>query len=306
MRAVEPEHRDIAEDAEAVRLQASSRLVLPRFLRRPVRALRRTNWKLPRRAGTKALALFAFATAATGVVSGGHIMTVASAVTAWSGFGIENVRITGQTETSEVDVLNSLAFGTFPSLLTVDLEQARERVEKLPWVRQATLRKLFPDTVEIEVAERQPYALWQHSGAISLIDDAGAVITDRFGSRYSSLPLVVGRGAGERVTEYTRLMAAFPAIAARAQAGVLVSGTRWTVVLDNGLQLVLPAERPEDALATFEALDKDYSVFSREIAALDLRIPGQMIVRLTEEGSAARQAALKERDKIAKRGRTST
>ena len=306
MRSLGPEDLDIAEDAESVRLTASRRLVLPRFLRRPVRALRRTEWKMPRHAGLKAMAVLVLATSTAGIFAGGHGMTVVSAVTSWTGFAVENVRITGQTETSEIDVLNGLAFGPFPSLLTLDLETARARVEALPWVKEANLKKFFPDTLEVEIVERQPYALWQHGGAVSLIDDAGAVITDRFGGRYASLPLVVGRGAAERVAEYTALIAGFPDIASRAQAGVLVSGARWTVVLDNGLQLMLPADRPQDALATVAALDEDYAVLSREIAALDFRIPEQMIVRLTDEGTVARQAALKERDRIAKSGRTNT
>ena len=50
---------------------------------------------------------------------------------------------------------------------------------------------------------------------------------------------------------------------------------------------------------TIAALDRDHAVLSRDIAALDLRLPGPMIVRLTDEGVVARKAALKERDKIA-------
>jgi len=300
------EDSDTAAIAETVRVSASRRLVLPRFLRRPARALRRLDWKLPRRIGSQGLAAFFVVTATAGIVIGGHGMTVVSAATAWAGFAIENVKITGQSETSEVDVLERLAIGQFPSLLTLDIEAARERIEALPWVKQATLKKLFPDTVEIAIVEREPYALWQHGGDVSLIDDAGRVIADRFGERYAALPRVAGRGAAEKATTYASLIAEFPAIARRARAGVLVSERRWTVVLDNGIQLMLPADDPEGALATIMTLDRDHSVLSREIAALDLRLPGRMIVRLTDEGMVARKAALKERDKIARRGRTNT
>ena len=306
MQSLGTEGSNAAISAETVRAGASRRIVLPRFLRRPVRVLRRLDWKLPRHIGSKGLAALFVVTATTGVVTGGHGMAVVSAATAWAGFAIENVRITGQSETSEVDVLDRLAIGPFPSLLTLDIEAARERIEALPWVKHVTLKKLFPDTVEIAIVEREPYALWQHGGDVSLIDDGGKVIADRFSERYATLPRVVGRGAAEKATAYTALIAEFPAIARRARAGVLVSERRWTVVLDNGIQLVLPADDPEGALATIVALDRDHSVLSREIAALDLRLPGRMIVRLTDEGMVARKAALKERDKIARRGRTNT
>ena len=51
-------------------------------------------------------------------------------------------------------MLDRLAIGTYPSLVTFDVDAARARVEALPWVDQATLRKLYPDTLEVAIAER--------------------------------------------------------------------------------------------------------------------------------------------------------
>jgi cell division protein FtsQ len=262
--------------------------------------LHRLDLKMPRALGLKALIALFIATAAAGTIIGGHGMTVASAVTAWAGFAIESVRITGQSETSEVDVLNALDIGTYPSLLTLDVEAAKARIEALPWVKQATLKKLFPDSVEIAVAERDPYAIWQHGGVTSLVDVGGKVITDTVGDRYARLPRVVGEGAAEKAAAFAALIAPFPAIATHTRAGVFVSKTRWNVVLDNGMELMLPEAKPEAALAIIAALDQSQSILSREISAIDLRVSGPMIVRLTDEGLAARKAALKEREKIAR------
>jgi hypothetical protein len=55
----------------------------------------------------------------------------------------------------------------------LDIDAARARVEALPWVKQATLTKLFPDTLDIAVVEREPFALWQYAGVVRLIDDEG-------------------------------------------------------------------------------------------------------------------------------------
>ncbi len=305
MPSLETDDLEAADQAD-VRAGASRRIVLPRALRRPARALRRLEWKLPQHAGLKGLAVLAVATGITAIFAGGHATTVASAVTSFTGFGIENVRITGQTETSEVDVLDSLALGPFPSLLTLDVETAREKVEALPWVKQATLTKLFPDTLEIAIVEREPYALWQHEGVVSLIDDTGRVITDVFGDGFAALPRVVGKDAATRAAEYVALLKPFPEILKRARAGILVSGTRWTIVLDTGVQLLLPAADPAGALAAVAALDQAQSLLSRQIAAVDLRSSGQLIVRLTQEGLAARAALLKEREKVARAGRTNT
>jgi cell division protein FtsQ len=222
-------------------------------------------------------------------------MTVASAVTAAAGFRIENVKITGQSQTSEVDVLGALDIGTYPSLLTLDIEAAKARIEALPWVRQATLVKLFPDSLDIAIAERDPFALWQHDGLTSLVDRSGRVIAETSDERYAALPRVVGAGAAERVGEYTALLQAVPAIAKRARAGVLVSERRWNVVLDNGIEVMLPPDGAEAALERVAALDASRQLLSREVAAVDVRDSDRLVLRLTEAGQKAVAATARQR-----------
>jgi len=296
---------EIAAEAQRVRSAARPAVVLPRPLRRPARALRRLDMHLPRYFGVKGIAALFVATAVAGVMIGGNGMTVLSAATAWAGFAIENVKITGQSETSEVDVLSALDIGTYPSLLTLDLDAAKARIEELPWVGQATLKKLYPDTVEIQVAEREPFATWQHDNVISLVDQGGKVIAADTGDRYDGLPRVLGAGAAPKAAEYAALIATQPALAAEASAGVLVSGDRWTVVLKNGIELMLPEENPAAALATVAALDREHALLSREISTVDLRQSGHLVLRLTPAGAQARAAMLKQRDK-ANQGRTNT
>lgn len=293
MQSIGAQDRDIAEAAELVRERASRALVLPRVLRRPARML--TRVRLPRHAGTKATATLFAVVIVAGVVMGGHVMTVASAVTAWVGFGIENVKISGQSQTSEVDVLGALDIGTYPSLLTLDVDAAKARIEALPWVKEASLVKLFPDSLDIAITERVPFAIWQHNGLTSLVDASGKVIAETTDERYARLPRVVGAGAAERVNEYLALVASVPAIARRASAGVLVSERRWNVVLDNGVEIMLPIDRPQAALAQVAALDAADQLLSREITSVDLRAPGRLVLRLTDAGLKARQDELKSR-----------
>ena len=281
-------------------------LVLPRFLRRPARAMLRFEWQAPRFFGLKGMGALFLATAITGMVLGQHTRNVISAVTAASGLAIDQVKITGQSETSEVDVLNRLAIEQFPSLFTFDLDAARTRVETLPWVAQATLKKLYPDTLEVAIVERLPYALWQHGDAVSLIDPQGRTITDHIGERYSSLPLVVGPGANTRVDEFLDLILAHPDLVPRVRAGVLISERRWNVVLAEAVEIMLPEKDPAAALARVAALDAASQLLSRDIAAVDLRLPEQLVVRLSDTAFVARREMIKEREKAAHKKGTDT
>lgn len=280
--------------------------VLPPILRRPVRLLSRIEWRAPRHLGLKGSAILFLATATAGMVLGGHTQTVVSAVTVASGLGIGQVKITGQSETSEVDILDSLAIGRFPSLFTFDLDDARERVEALPWVGQATLKKLYPDKLEVAVIERVPYALWQHGDKVSLIDPQGIAITDYIGERYTNLPLVVGPGANARVDEFLDLIMAEPSLVPRVRAGVLISERRWNIVLAGAVEIMLPEADPAAALARVASADAAHQLLSRDIAAVDVRAPDRFVVRLTERGLAGRQALIKEREKQARIGGANT
>ena len=81
----------------------------------------------------------------------------------------------------------------------------------------------------------------------------------------------------------------------RVRAGVLVSDRRWNVVLNNGIEIMLPKDDPGSALIQAVALDDGHGILSREIAAVDLRLPNRLVFRLTEAGYEAREALLKKR-----------
>jgi cell division protein FtsQ len=285
---------------------ATRKLVLPRLLRRPARLLLHKPWLLPRHVGLKAMIAFFLATGVAGTLIGGHTMTVVSAVTAWSGLAIQKIEITGQSQTSEVDIIHALGIGSFPSLVTFDVDGGRAGVAALPWIKEATIKKLYPDTLQVRVVERQPFAIWQHDEKIALVDRDGALITDDVGEDFAKLPFVVGDGAASRAGEYAELIAGVPSLKQRVHAGVLVAGRRWNIVLDNGVQLLLPEQDPGAALVAVAALDGQNGLLSRDIAAVDLRLADKLVVRLSDAGAAARKAVIEQRDKLLKKGKANT
>src|SRR3712207_7603123 len=50
------------------------------------------------------------------------------------------------------------------SLLFLDVAEARERLLANPWIAEATVQKLYPDRLALEIKEREAFALWQKSG----------------------------------------------------------------------------------------------------------------------------------------------
>jgi cell division protein FtsQ len=296
--------KETAGDAPATEMAAG--LKLSPWLRRRIRTFSRINWRVPRHAGLKGTALLFAATGIAGIISADRVDETVTWLSSASGLAIESVKITGQTETSEIAVLNRLELPPEASLATFDLSSARERVETLPWVENATLRKVYPATLKITIDERKPYVLWQRDQTVSVIDEQGRVIGDASDTHFRDLIRVVGQGADKRAGEAIALAASASSIRSRLRAAVLISERRWNFMLDNGVTLMLPQEKPEAALAVIADLDARNGLLSKDVVSVDLRLGNRMFVRLTPEAAERRTVEIKEREKLAKRKGAST
>ncbi len=105
--------------------------VLPRPLRRIVRflvSLAAGRIHIPRHTGSIATALFIGATSLYGMSLGGHSQDVAQASTTAIGFAIEDVKVSGNRETSEIDILERLGLDGTTSLVALDVKEARKQL----------------------------------------------------------------------------------------------------------------------------------------------------------------------------------
>jgi cell division protein FtsQ len=82
---------------------------------------------------------------------------------------------------------------------------------------------------------------------------------------------------------------------------VLVSERRWNVVLAEAVEIMLPEVDPAGALARVAELDATSQLLSREIAAVDLRLPERLVFRLTERGLDERRTLIEAREKLARK-----
>jgi cell division protein FtsQ len=213
------------------------------------------------------------------------------------GFEVRQVTISGQRSLSAADVLAAAAVTDRNSLLFLDAPAVRERLMEDPLIRDARVRKLYPDQLAIEIVERDAFALWQNDGQVFVIASDGKPIETLRDERLANLPFVVGEGANERVAEFQRIVDAAGDFRSKIRAGVLVTNRRWNVKLTNGVDVKLPEQNPEAAIAALARLSREQRILDKDILAIDMRVPGRMVARLTEEAGAARAEALAKKPK---------
>jgi cell division protein FtsQ len=194
-----------------------------------------------------------------------------------------------------MEVLAAAGITPKSSLAFLSVGEVRERLEKVPLIKSASVRKLYPDELVVTLVEREPHALWQLDGELFVIAADGTVIDAMQDARFASLPLVVGGEANLRTKDYLALLDAAGPLKERIRAGSLVAGRRWTLKMDNGVDVRLPELGARDALARLEKLEREQGVLQKDVIAIDLRMADRVVVRLTEEAMAARLDGLKKK-----------
>jgi|GraSoi_2013_40cm_1033754.scaffolds.fasta_scaffold01108_3 cell division protein FtsQ len=169
-----------------------------------------------------------------------------------------------------------LAAGNF---FAVSIDELRAALERLPWIRAAAVRRVWPDRLEISIEEHVPLARW---GAEALVNTHG----ERFaGASEVELPVFIGPpGTEAEVTlRYARFSQLLAPLGSRLERIALSPRHAWQLRLANGLQLTLgrDAELAEQRLARFvDAYVRSPDAADKTREVVDLRYPNGFALRV--------------------------
>jgi cell division protein FtsQ len=181
--------------------------------------------------------------------------------------------------TSDRDIFDALDLTHSRSLLRFDGNAARERIEDLPWIKTAAITRIFPDSINIEVTEREPMAVWHNAGRDMLIDATGRVLGAAPPSMQTGLPRVLGEEAAGAAAALLTTLDRYSSVRDRVREAVFVAKRRWTLQLKDGPALLLPADRMAEALDLVAAkLAPVRLLDDSRYAAIDLRSPDRIIL----------------------------
>ncbi|USO01173.1 MAG: FtsQ-type POTRA domain-containing protein [Alphaproteobacteria bacterium] len=194
---------------------------------------------------------------------------------------VNEITITGMRHTTPGDVYKSLGFTQNDPMLLIDLSQSHTNLEQLLWVKRATITRIFPRNIHINLEEREPLALWQHQKKLHLIDTHGDVIRLVDTKPFHNFPHILGKGAPQNAHMIIRELKGFPTLAKHIHACAYIDNRRWDIILHNKIRVQLPEERTREALAHLNQMVKDGYISDESVLKVDLRIHGRTYLQLT-------------------------
>jgi len=206
-----------------------------------------------------------------------------------AGFAVKKVEITGIDRMDRAPVEDAAFSAQERAMPLVDLSAIRGRLLQQGWVKDARVSRRLPDTLVIDIIEREPAAIWQHRQRLHLIDADGRVIEQLrlAGTPLPDLPILIGPNANFKVGALDRLLQASPQLRPMLDGATWVGDRRWDIRFRSGETLSLPEgeDQARTALAEFAARDGTMRLLGQGMLRFDMRNPGRIIVRPAQESA---------------------
>lgn len=223
-------------------------------------------------------------------------------------FTVNRVTVRGNARLATGEVLALVDGMKGQSLLFASLPEWRRRLLGSSWVREATLRRVLPSTVEITIVERRPIGIGRIGGGLFLVDEGGTVI-DEYGPRYADfdLPVIDGLSGittgsqaesdGRRAALAARLLGAVraqPELARRISQVDVSDPRNAVVVLDKDTVLVrLGDDRFVERLQEYVELAPSLRERVPDMEYVDLRFGERVYVGAGRQAEAQAVSAPK-------------
>ncbi len=200
------------------------------------------------------------------------------------GLLLDDVIVTGRNRTTMKEIQAAAGLQRGDNVLRLDVFEIKRRLEELPWVARAEVRRsFFPNVVFIRLTEREVRAIWQINEKFYPIDGEGKVINADFRTREPIL-LIVGAGAPENMAPLLEAIGKYDAdYIRRIKVANFISKRRWNLILDDireGITIKLPEDDIAGAWKKLLKLNETKGILKRKLTIIDLRLPEKIVVKL--------------------------
>jgi cell division protein FtsQ len=206
-------------------------------------------------------------------------------------FAIGGITVLGDTTHNNVATLRAnVAPRLAGNFFTIDLKKAREAFEAVPWVRQAVVKRQFPNRLRVVLQEHEAEAFWGADSESHLVNSHGEVFEANAGDvEQDGLPRLVGpEGTSAQVLAmYAALKPLFEPLDLGVDQLQMTGRGGWTLHLDSGAVIELGRGTQEEVLArtqrfarTLTQVTSKYNRRPEALVTADLRHADGYAVKL--------------------------
>lgn len=162
------------------------------------------------------------------------------------------------------------------NIFKISAADIRENIMKISEVKTATVKKILPNTLVVELQEKIPIGIWQKNAKLFLIDNDGSIIR-QVHSMTSKMPIITGKDANIHAKTILKIIDKIPAIKNNLDSMTFIKKRRWNIVV-RGIQIKLPESNLEKNIKIIDKIMKHPSINQNTIKFIDLRTERNIII----------------------------
>ena len=216
----------------------------------------------------------------------------------------DDIQITGAEHLTREQIVTVFGADLERNIFRVSLAERQEDLERLPWVAHATVMRLLPNVLRVQITERTPVAFVRQGSQIGLVDASGVLLdmpADAAGDPHYSFPVLTGLSADEAMSERTTKMEVYEQFLHELDGSGqhLTNSVSEVDVADPEDVKALITSGSSDILVHFgqEQFLKRYQEFEQhleewkqqypKLASADMRYEGQIVLEMQGDGKTA-------------------
>jgi len=199
-------------------------------------------------------------------------------------FKVKNIKIIGSEKTNPYK-LKQILSSNLDNLITLDKDLTKSLLEEVGWVKRVSIKKVYPNTLSINIVESDPFAIFYNDQDIFLIDIDGEIISSNPDiNKYKSLLTIRGEKADVKLSKIIKeININFPELKNKVNGLEFVDKRRWNLILSSNLLVKLPDTAINESLKNLKKLFDDNQILDSNIIEVDLRIKGRAVIKVDGE-----------------------
>jgi cell division protein FtsQ len=203
-----------------------------------------------------------------------------------AGFCLRDVAVFGRYRSKQQEILKTIKAEFGKSIFEYNVYIMKARLEQLPWIKKVKINRLLYGKICIYITEKEPIAIYHdiNENKFYLVDQDGEKINQPIASCFRGFPVFSGKNANKCAPLILQKINCYKNIRSELTAIAFIQERRWSIKLNNAVEIKLPEQNIDEALQILSILINDGKISSGDIVGIDFRIKGKVIFALSKSG----------------------
>ena len=199
-----------------------------------------------------------------------------------NGFTINNIQILGIKNIPKETIIKIVNNENKSNILNVNLFNIYNNLRNNDWVEELYIERVLPNTIKINIKEKEAIGIWQYEMSNKLITKNGEIISTANINKFKiDLPIIHGNHANKNANSILKILETNKVLTKNIWSLDYINNRRWNLHFKQGIIVLLPSEGVLRAWNEIIKLQKNYDVLNLGLTELDLRNPNKILGKIS-------------------------